>query len=79
MSIPVYRNGTWIQYDVPEGATSIWTKTQQLKAASFYASAVTKGFPKERSLVLTECFINKEMYGVTYSKEIEQSIQSLFV
>ena len=79
MSIPVYRNGTWIQYDVPVTGTSLWTKRIQLKAASFYASAVTKGFPKDRSLVLTECFINKELYGVVYTKEIENTLQSLFV
>lgn len=79
MSIPVYRNGTWITYEIPTTETSIWTKRIQLKAASFFASAITKGISKEQSIVLTECFMNKEIYGVTYNKEIEQTIQSLLV
>jgi len=79
MSIPVFRNGGWIHYDVPETGTSIWTKSLQLKAASVYATAITKGFSKERSYVLSECFINKELYGVTYSKEIEQILQTFLV
>jgi hypothetical protein len=79
MSIPVYRNGTWIQYEISETGTSIWTSSMKLKAASFYASAITKGFSKERSIVLTECCINKLLYGVTYSKQIEEELQSLHV
>jgi hypothetical protein len=79
MSIPVYRNGTWIHYEIPETGTSIWSTSMKLKAASFYASALTKGFSKERSVVLTECCINKLLYGVTYSKQIEQELQSLLV
>jgi hypothetical protein len=51
----------------------------KLKAASFYASAITKGFSKERSIVLTECCINKLLYGVTYAKQIEDEIRSLHV
>ncbi len=79
MSIPVYRNGSWIHYEIPETGTSIWSSRLKLKAASLYATAITKGFSKERSLVLTECCINKLLYGVTYSKQIEQEIQSLHV
>ena len=79
MSIPVFRNGTWIHYEIPETGTSIWTNSLKLKAASFYASAITKGFSKQKSLVLTECCINKLLYGVTYTKQIEQEIQSLHV
>jgi hypothetical protein len=74
MSIPVYRNGTWIHYEIPDTGTSIWSSNLKLKAASFYATAITKGFSKERSLVLTECCINKLLYGVTYSKQIEEEL-----
>lgn len=79
MSIPVYRNGTWIQFDIPDTGTSIWTTSLKLQAASLYATAITKGHSKEKSLVLAECFANKQLYGVTYIKQIEQELQTLFV
>lgn len=79
MSISVFRQGAWIQYDVPETGTSIWTTTQTLRAASAYATALQKGFSKERSLILSECYINKQLYGVTYAKQIEEELQSLLV
>lgn len=79
MSLSVFREGKWIQYDVPETGTSIWTTQQKLQAASVYATAITKGFSKERSLVLSECYMNKQLYGVTYAKQIEQELQSLLV
>jgi hypothetical protein len=79
MSIPVFRNGTWIHYEIPETGTSIWTNSLKFKAASVYATAITKGFSKEKSLVLTECCINKLLYGVTYTKQIEEEIKSLYV
>ena len=79
MSIPVFRNGTWIHYEIPETGTSIWTNSLKLKAASVYATAITKGFSKQKSLVLTECCINKLLYGVTYTKQIEEEIKNLMV
>ena len=79
MSIPVFRNGTWVQFDVPDAGTSIWSKSLTLQAASLYASAITKGHSKEKSLVLAECYGNKQLYGVTYSKQIETELQNLFV
>jgi hypothetical protein len=79
MSLPVFRQGKWIQYDVPETGTSIWTTRQKLQAASVYATAICKGFSPEKSLVLAECFMNKQLYRVTYSKQLERELQSLFV
>ena len=79
MSIPVFRNGTWIHYEIPDTGSSIWSTSIKLKAASVYATAITKGFSKEKSLVLTECCINKLLYGVTYMKQIEDELQSLIV
>jgi hypothetical protein len=79
MSLSVFRKGNWIQYDVPETGTSIWTTRQKLQAASVYATAICNGFSQERSVVLAECFMNKQLYGVTYSKQLEKELQSLLV
>ena len=78
MSIPVFRNGTWILYNVPE-TTPLWSQALKLQAASVYASFISKGFSKEKSSVFTECFVNKQLYGVTYSKEIESELQKVLV
>jgi hypothetical protein len=77
--ISVYRNGIWIHYDVSETATSIWTESLKLRVASIYATAITKGISKQRSIVLAECYANKVLYGVTYSQQLEEDVKSLIV
>ncbi len=77
--IPVFRKGTWIHYEVPEAGTALWSQSLKLQVASLYASAVAKGFSKEKSSVLAECYANKEVYGVTYNQSIENCLKELFV
>ena len=77
--IPVFRKCTWIHYDVPEAGTSLWSQSLKLKAASVYATAITKGYSKEKSIVLTECFVNKELYGVRYTPTLEQCLKEFQV
>lgn len=78
MNIPVFRSGKWIVYEAPTDIP-LWSKSLKLQVASVYASFLSKGFSKEKSSVLAECYANKQLYGVTYSKEIETQLQSLFV
>lgn len=77
--IPVFRKGAWIHYEVPEAGTALWSQSLKLQIASVYASCITKGYSKEKSIVLAECFANKEIYGVTYNTSIEQCLKELFV
>jgi hypothetical protein len=79
MSLPVYRNGAWIHYTLPETGIQLWSQSQKLKAASVYATARTQGHSKETSAILAECFVNKELYGVAYSPAIEKHLEQLVV
>ncbi len=80
MDIPVFRKGKWIRYTVPVDGTVYWNSHQKLQAASLYATAISKGLSPSQSAVLTECYINKQLYpGLQYSKELETHIQSLLV
>jgi hypothetical protein len=80
MSLPVFRQGKWIQYSIPKDGDLFWNANQKFQAASFYATAVTKGFHPSQSAVLTECYINKMVYpGLQYNETLEKQIQSLLV
>ncbi len=75
--VPVFRNGAWISYPVPKGTG--WTPQQTLRAASVYATALTKGHPPHTSAVLAECALNKDIYGVSYSPTIEAHLKEFEV
>jgi len=75
--VPVFRNGSWSSYPVPKG--SGWTPQQTLRAASVYATALTKGHPPHLCSVLAECALNKELYGVTYGPTIEAHLKEFQV
>jgi hypothetical protein len=77
--IPIFRKGVWIHYEVPEAGTALWSQSLKHQVASVYASCITKGYSKEKSTVLAECFANKEIYGVTYNTSIEQCLKELLV
>ncbi len=79
MTIPVFRKGQWIHYTPPATGLQLWSQALLLQVASVYATAVTKGISLEQSCVLAECYANKQLYGVTYMKTIEDKLQSLLV
>ena len=80
MSIPVFRNGTWITYTVPSDGELYWNANQKLQAASFYATAISKGLQPSYSATLTECFMNKQVYpGLQYNAKLESILQSFLV
>jgi hypothetical protein len=77
--IPVFRNGMWIQYQLPKVGLEMWSNHLKLQVASLYASSIVKGNSKEKSSVLAECYANKQLYKVQYPKELEESLQELLV
>lgn len=78
MSIPVFRKGTWIQYPLPPQQDVLWNQGHLLKAASFYATALSQGVSPQESATLAECFVNKEVYpNLSYSRILEQKIQRI--
>lgn len=79
MILPVFRKGTWIQYEVPSTGVEMWSQGLKLQVASVYASFISKGVSKEKSSVFAECYANKQLYGVTYNKDIETALQSILV
>lgn len=80
MSIPVFREGKWIYYTVPEDATFSWNANQKFQAASFYATALTKNMSPSQSAILTECYINTLVYpGLQYNEILQKQIQTLFI
>jgi hypothetical protein len=76
--IPVFRNGKWISVPLPSTA-SPWSQRQKLQAASLYATAVSNGLSPHHAGVLAECFVNKDLYGVTYDKTIEERLKTFRV
>ena len=76
MSIPVFRKGTWILYPVPPQQDALWNKSHLLKAASFYALALSQGVSSEESAILAECFVNKEVYpGLNYNARLQRKLE----
>lgn len=76
--VPVFRNGIWMHVSLPSTA-SVWSQRQKLQAASLYATAVSSGLSPHHAGVLMECFINKDLYGVVYRKEVEEMLTKLRV
>jgi hypothetical protein len=79
MSLPVFRKGAWISYDPPSTGLEMWGPHLKLQVAAVYASCITKGYSKEKSSVFAECYANKQLYNVTYRKEIEDVLLSILV
>ena len=78
MSIPVFRKGSWIQYPLPPVVDPLWSQQHLFRAASFYATALSKGFSTLESASLAECFIHKEVYpGLQFSRQIEGRLQAI--
>lgn len=78
MSVPVFRNKSWVQYKGPVVTDPLWSQSDLLRAASFYATAVSQGFPTNEAAFLAECFVHKEVYpGLQYSRPIERRLQQI--
>lgn len=79
MELPVFLNGQWIRYKVPDD-TPLWSMCHKLQAASLYAAALQKGHSERMSNILAECFINKQLYkDLQYKQNIEDFLQELLV
>lgn len=79
MSLPVFRKGEWISYPLPAQLDPLWSTSHQFKAASVYATALSKGFSSEESAILAECLVNQEVYpDLRYSWKLQRKISQLF-
>lgn len=74
--IAVFRKGQWMQYII-DRVDPLWSQKDSMQAASFYATAVTKGFSNDESHMLAEAYINKNIYKVGYTKDLELKISSI--
>lgn len=79
-TIPVFRKGSWISYEIPEEVRHIWSQGLKLQAASVYATAITQGHSPSLSSTLAEAYVNKELYqGLCYDTKLEGLLKSLLV
>lgn len=54
--------------------------SHKLQAASLYAAALKKGHSLEKSALLAECYINKQLYkDLQYKQSIEDFLRELLV
>jgi hypothetical protein len=78
--LAVFRSGKWIQY-MPRAAMTCdprITVPLRQKAASAYVTALQKGFSEERSHVLAEAIVFKNLHEeLEYPRSLEQEIQSI--
>lgn len=71
---PVFQKGKWILY--PGHQDPLWSSANQLQAASFYATALSKGFEPEESEGLATAYINKQIYkGLVYLPPLEKKLR----
>ena len=78
MKIPVFRNGTWIEYEPPREVPSGWQPFHSYQAASLYATAHTLGYSATVSASLAEMYIFKQIFeGIEYERKMEADLQSL--
>ena len=77
-SIPVFRNGDWIQYPYPKDPDPLWSSQHFFRAASAYASALSQGYSSQEAGILAEAFVNKEVYrGCKYDSRFEKQLKKL--
>ena len=77
-SIPVFRHGQWITYNLPSPIDPFWNKTHCFEAASFYATALVQGYSPSESDALAQAFIMKKVYtGLGYPESIESKLKKI--
>lgn len=78
VSIPIFRNGVWLQYPIPPVLDPLWSQTDLLRAASFYATAVSQGISTNDAASLAECFVHREVYPtLQYPRAIDIKLQRI--
>ena len=77
-TIPVFRNGAWMDYPLPVSINPLWSQAHLFQAASFYATARSQGYNPSDSSVYAEAYINKSLYpGMEYNRSLEQTLQRI--
>ena len=78
MKIPVFRNGTWIDYEPPRELPSGWQPSHSYQAASLFATALAKGYSPTAAASLAEMYIFKQIFeGIVYDTKFEGQLQSV--
>lgn len=78
MEIPVFRKGVWYSYRVKQDIPCGWLSHHSYQAASFYATAQSRGYSHEMSEALAEMYIFKQIFeGLQYQQEKEEALRSL--
>ena len=78
ITIPVFRKGKWVQYTRPLYTDALWSKCHAFQAASFYATALSQGFPSDESGWLAEIYVQKQIFPeISYSNSIERKLKQI--
>jgi hypothetical protein len=75
-----FRKGRWVEYKPTATVISDprWTDAHRWMAAAAYATAITKGLPEARAIILSEAYVFKQLYPeLSYTKDLEASIASI--
>lgn len=79
MKIPIFRNGTWIEYEPPRELPSGWQPAHSYIAASVFATARAKGYSPTAAASLAEMYVFKQIFeGIVYDRIFESQLQELF-
>jgi hypothetical protein len=74
----VFRKGEWIEYPCPSNPDPLWSTSHFFRAASAYASALSQGYTTQEAAILSEAFVNKEVYaGLKYDSRFEKQLTRL--
>ncbi len=78
LTIPIFRNGKWVQYKKPNYTDELWSKCHAFQAASFYATALSQGFSTDESACLAEMYVQKQIFPETiYSNVMERKLKQI--
>lgn len=78
MTIPVFRNGTWVQIKLHQPFDVCWSEKHKLQAASFCATAIHQGHSAENAASLAEAYVQQSVYpGMKYNSTLEKQIQTV--
>jgi hypothetical protein len=78
MKIPVFRKGTWIEYEPPREVPSGWQSFHSYQAASIFATAHALGYSVKASASLAEICIFKQIFeGIVYDSKLEAQLQAV--
>ena len=77
-TVPIFRNGKWYEYSLPDPIDPMWSTSHRFQAAAFYVNALSRDFTAKESASITIAYMNKEIYkGLQYNVSLEQMIKKI--